>query len=389
MMTKVHSHEQYVSIYRFLKRVAGRPLCRLLGFSSACYALPQTPALIVSNHNADLDPVFVAMAFQEHMYFVASEHVFRWGLVSRLLVGLFGPIARRKGMADAQSAMQILRALRKGHNVCLFAEGNRSFSGVTGPVFPATGKLARASRAALVTYHIKGGYLCTPRWALTRRHGRMEGELVHVYSPEELRGMTDEEVNAAIAADLYEDAYDRQREEMRPYPGRRLAEGLEYALYLCPRCGGIGSLHGKGDRFTCTCGLEVRYNTFGFFEGEDAPFSAVRDWDAWQEAETARLAARAVAQPEKPVFSDEGQRLLRIEEGHRAVEIASGRLTMTGAALSVGEVSFPLDAVADMALCGRAHIVFTVAGEQYEIRSRPACCGRKYVVLLQKRKELR
>ena len=47
MMTKVHSHEQYVSIYRFLKRVAGRPLCRLLGFSSACYALPQTPALIV------------------------------------------------------------------------------------------------------------------------------------------------------------------------------------------------------------------------------------------------------------------------------------------------------------------------------------------------------
>ena len=225
MMTKVHSHEQYVSIYRFLKRVAGRPLCRLLGFSSACYALPQTPALIVSNHNADFDPVFVAMAFQEHMYFVASEHVFRWGLVSRLLVGLFGPIARRKGMADAQSAMQILRALRKGHNVCLFAEGNRSFSGVTGPVFPATGKLARASRAALVTYHIKGGYLCTPRWALTRRHGRMEGELVHVYSPEELRGMTDEEVNAAIAADLYEDAYDRQREEMRPYPGRRLAEG--------------------------------------------------------------------------------------------------------------------------------------------------------------------
>ena len=95
------------------------------------------------------------------------------------------------------------------------------------------------------------------------------------------------------------------------------------------------------------------------------------------------------AQPEEPVFSDEGQRLLRIEEGHRAVEIASGRLTMTGAALTVGDVSFPLDAVADMALCGRAHIVFTVAGEQYEIRSRPACCGRKYVVLLQKRKELR
>ena len=39
-------------------------------------------------------------------------------------------------MADAQSAMQILRALRKGHNVCLFAEGNRSFSGRDRPRVP-------------------------------------------------------------------------------------------------------------------------------------------------------------------------------------------------------------------------------------------------------------
>ena len=130
----------------------------------------------------------------------------------------------------------------------------------------------------------------------------------------------------------------------------------------------------------------MRYNVFGFFEGEDAPFSTVRDWDAWQEAETARLAARAAAQPEEPVFSDEGQRLLRIEEGHRAVEIASGRLTMTGAALTVGDVSFPLDAVADMALCGRAHIVFTVAGEQYEIAPGRPAAGGKYVVLFAKAK---
>ena len=90
--------------------------------------------LVVANHNMDYDPILVSMAFDDHLYFVASEHVFRWGLLSRLLVWAFAPIARMKGTADAQSAMQILRTLRKGRNVCLFAEGNRSFNGVTGPI---------------------------------------------------------------------------------------------------------------------------------------------------------------------------------------------------------------------------------------------------------------
>lgn len=97
-------HNPQPAIHRFLKSTIGGLVCRFLGFSSACYAPTAGPMLIVANHNADLDPVFLSMAFREHMYFVASEHIFRWGLWSKLIVALFDPISRSKGMTDARGA---------------------------------------------------------------------------------------------------------------------------------------------------------------------------------------------------------------------------------------------------------------------------------------------
>ena len=381
--TAQREHAHYVRVMRVLKRVLGGPICRALGFCAPVCAPECGPMLVVANHNMDFDPILLSMAFEPYLYFVASEHVFRWGLLSRLLVWAFSPIARMKGTADAQSAVHILRRLRRGYNVCLFAEGDRSFNGVTGPILPATGKLARASRASLVTYRLEGGYLSTPRWAFTRRRGRISGELVHVYSPAQLAAMTDEQVNAAIAADLYEDAFARQQQRRQRFAGRRLAEGLEYALYLCPRCGRAGTLRGAGDRFCCDCGLSVRYDEYGFFSGEDAPFSTVRDWDAWQRGETKRLAAAARETPDAPVFSDPGQRLLRIDgKRHRAVPVDEGTLSLSLRELRVGGTAFPLERVTDLALCGRARMVFFSGGTQYEISAKPACCGYKYAVLL-------
>ena len=64
--------------------------------------------------------------------------------------------------------MAVMRRLRKGGSVAIFAEGNRSFNGLTGDILPATGKLARSSGASLVTFRFSGGYLSSPRWCGSR-----------------------------------------------------------------------------------------------------------------------------------------------------------------------------------------------------------------------------
>ena len=373
------AHNRHMRIYRFLWHIVGPFIRRIFRIEAAPAPGLPAPYLVLANHNLDLDPALVGLSFPQHMYFVASEHVFRKGWISKLLRAMFAPISRMKGATDAQAALDIIRALRRGSNVCLFAEGNRSFSGVTGPISPATGKLAKAAGVSLITYRLTGGYLTKPRWARTRRRGRMTGTCVRVYTTEELKTMTPEEVNAHIAEDLFEDAFLRQSEIPVPFYGQGLAEGLETALFLCPQCGGVGTLRGKGDRFICRCGLSVRYTVYGFFEGADVPFSCVRDWDVWQAAELEVRAGNHTV-----CFSDPDTRLFAINKRHRMRSVDKGTLTMDGQALTLGSTRLPLDDISDMAVIKTAGIMLTAAGRHYEIRSRDKhYCGRKYFLLQQ------
>ncbi|NLT13908.1 MAG: 1-acyl-sn-glycerol-3-phosphate acyltransferase, partial [Clostridiales bacterium] len=207
-------------------------------FNYSCEQAPRIdrPFLLIANHVTDLDPVMVGLSFRQQMYFVASEHLFRKGLLSKLLVWLVAPIPRIKGSTDTVSAMNIMRALKNKANVGLFAEGDKSWDGRTGRLHPTTGRLVKASRAALVTYKLTGGYLSSPRWSKRLRRGRMYGRIVNVYTPEQLHAMTTEEITNAINADVFVDAYEEQRREKIPYKGKELASGLENALYACPAC---------------------------------------------------------------------------------------------------------------------------------------------------------
>jgi 1-acyl-sn-glycerol-3-phosphate acyltransferase len=372
--------KRHQCIFFFLKGALGGVLKRIFHFEAKAADPGKGPYLVLANHNTDLDPALLALSFPDHMYFVASEHVFRKGFVSWLLRYCFGPISRMKGTTDASAALGVLRTIKRKNNVCLFAEGNRSFNGVTGPIFPATGKLAKATGASLVTYRFEGGYLTMPRWGHSLRKGRMFGYCVNVYTPEQLKKMTPEEVNRHIREDISEDAFARQANAPQPrrFRGKGLAEGLENALYFCPNCGRAGTLHSKGNCFYCDCGLNVSYGETGFFEGENVPFSTVRDWDAWQDGRLAEYIGSLG--DDETAFSDENVRLIRVGAGHKSRRVDTGTLSVSKAFLRVGDTGFPLDRIASMGVMGTYKIMFSVDGASYELRAanRGMYCGRKY-----------
>lgn len=376
--------KRHRSIWFFLKATLGGIIKNIYGFECEPADPGKGPYLILANHNTDLDPALIALSFPDHMYFVASEHVFRKGFVSWLLKYCFAPISRTKGTTDATAALSVIRTIRQKSNVCLFAEGNRSFNGVTGPIFPATGKLAKATGASLVTYRFEGGYLTLPRWARSIRKGRMVGRLVHVYTPEELKAMTPEEVNRHIREDIAEDAFDRQCMQPHPlrYRGKGLAEGLENAIYFCPKCGKPGTLHSKDDRFFCDCGMSVRYTETGFFEGEDVPFYTVRDWDTWQNG---RLKEYIDSLGDDEIaFSDENVKLIGVELGHKSRLLETGKLFITKTVIGVGSHTFPLEKIVSMGLMGTYKMMFSVEGVSYELRTaKNMYCGRKYLTFFQ------
>jgi ribosomal protein S27AE len=336
------------------------------------------PYLVLLNHATDWDPLLASQSFRKNqMYYVASEHIFRWGLVWRVINWILHPIPRLKGTTASDTVLAVVRRLKKGGNVAIFAEGNRCWDGRTGEISPSTAKLARMCGATLITYRFTGGYFTSPRWAgASLRRGKMTGRAVGVYSHEELRAMTAEQVGALIRRDLFEDAYATQRAEPVAYRGKALAEGLEQMLCLCPVCGKIGTLASRNDTLRCAhCGLTVTYDEYGFLSGEGLPFHCIPDWDAWQTGELRRIADEAGSDV---VFSDEGAALTAVLEGHKSRLLGTGELSLRAGALCCAGREFPLDEISGMGLYGPLGMSFTCGGGHYDIRLSPGKCLRKY-----------
>ena len=370
--------------YRTLYAPAKWLMKGLLNYEFELAPKVEGPCLILSNHVTDFDPILVGLSFPEHMYFVAGENVMRMGLLSKVVTRYASVIQRIKGTTDAEAALQILRTLKKGRNVCMFAEGNRTFTGGTLPIAPATAKLVKMARSTLVTYRLTGGYLSTPRWSTHRRKGRVTGKAVGVYPPEEIKGLSEAEISALLARDLYENAYETQRQAPVAFRGKALAETLETALYLCPRCHGIDTLHSRGDRFFCDCGLSMTLDEFGFFRGDELPFKTPLDWDKWQTGEMEKLAASL---NDGPAFSDEGQTLNRREADHSLTPLATGTMALYRDRLTLGEYSFPLREIRGIGLIQRQGMVFSTADGDYAVTADKLRCVRKYQTLFEFLKE--
>lgn len=361
-------------IYNVLHPLAGIFAKLVLNFKGEKIPELQGNYLLLANHVTDYDMVFACVASKKHMYYVGSEHIFQHGWPSRLLLWALSPIIRQKGGVAAATVFAVTRALRRGDNVCIFAEGNRCFDGVTCSILPSTGKLARAGGASLVTYRIENGYLTTPRWAYTMRRGVMRGSVVNIYTPEMLRSMNEEEINNAICTDLYEDAYARQDKEKQRFRGKRLAEGLEHALYICPECGKVGEMHSYDDTLECKCGMKVTYDEYGYLHG--GKFNTVTEWSKWQ-----REKLREYLEDPEFVLRDEGITLYKVEPDHRSVPIYTGEMYLKDGLLTFGEYSFPMEELEGPGICGRQRTVLMYAGGHFEFKGEKGSrlCGLKYI----------
>ena len=343
---------------------------------------PEGPCIVIPNHVSEWDPLLVAMSFpKKQMYFVASEHLFRKGLVTKLLNFLVAPIARKKASSGSDTVKAILRQLKAGHSVCLFAEGEASWNGLSGKVPPATGKLVRASGASLVTYVLEGGYLSDPRWGKGVRKGRLRGHPVRVYSPEELKAMKAEEVTAAIERDISEDAWQRQKQWHSEYRGKNPAEFMETALFICPDCGRMDGLKGRGDMIRCSCGFERRYEATGLFS-PPVPFENIAQWDMWQHEKLKSMQF----QPGKEFFSDGDMCLSKIGVEHGETLLGRGRISQSQDCLCCAGVDFDMERIQQMAMVQANVLLFSYEDEYFQIKAEKSACLRKYLAIWNDRK---
>ena len=382
-------HTFHVIIYKIL-RFFVKPWFAVRG-TFKCRTTPQRSKanLILTNHNTNWDFFYFGASFKEQMYFVASEHIFRLGFRSKLIKLLVDPIPRKKGASAISTTKEILKRLNKGYNVCMMAEGNRSFTGETGFIFPGTAALVKKSGAGLITYRLHGAYLVNPRWSREVRKGPVWGEVVGQYTPEELKAMSKEEIAAVLDRDLYTDAFEDQKEKHYTYKSKAPAEDLETALFACPDCGSFSSLVSSGDRLVCSkCGSTHIFTEEGFFRREDGSspaFDTILDWSRWQKE---HLYEHIRDLPEDvPVRTDEGASLYFVHPLEGKQHILSGsialykdRLEFTAADDPDIKRTFMVSDIRELAVILINTMLFTAGDEYYEVHLPQKASALHYMI---------
>ncbi|NLW71026.1 MAG: 1-acyl-sn-glycerol-3-phosphate acyltransferase [Eubacteriaceae bacterium] len=360
-------------LYHTLKTLFGWAICLLYGFSYKKYKPEAENFIMISNHLTDVDFLCMVKSFPNHFYYVASDAIGRNSFLHNLLTLLVNPIWRKKTTNDLTTVYQILKRTKAGESVCIFAEGGRSMDGRTLPVAASTGKLIKAAGVALITYKIKGGYFIQPRWAKKFRRGKFSGEVIGEYSAEQIKNMSAQQVQSIIEEDIFEDAYATQREVMAKYTGKNIAESIEVALYLCPECKGLSTLHSKGDKFTCeSCGRVFKYDEYGFIESADGGvnhYDNLADWYRWEKEEIRSRKDEYLSYEEtRPITTDKKQHLTildnRSRRGDRHIygDVTAYRDRMEFLSEEGQILSFDYNNFSDTDVLNRQSLIFTIKG---------------------------
>ena len=338
------------------------------------------PLLLLANHSSVIDPFIVAIFIRRPVQYVISDSQIRSRLQSFVL-GLVGVIPKTKLVADLDTVKRIVAVKRNNGIIGLFPEGQSSWDGHGLPIVRATDKLVKSLKVPVFIAQIRGAYFSWPRWGRRFRRGEIRIFFSRLFTAEELRSRSADEVGNTVRDALAFNVFDYQRETGQRYHGSHQAEYLERALFICPDCESLGSLHSHRRRLSCrACGYEVHYTPYGFFEQRRGPlhFTTVHQWNTWQmnifAARLERwLAAASSGQEEEALFVEPA---VRLQQGYKTLPLTSvgiGRMVLLHDAIEFHPAApspvlrFPITEIEGMNVQNNEHLEFYAFNILYRV----------------------
>ena len=210
------------------------------------------PIVMIANHASRVDYQFTAPPCypKKLNYVVGYNEFFRFP--TSLLLPAMQVIPKKNFTPDPHALRQILRVIKNGGNICLMPEGMNSITGMSQPVFPGGGKLLKKLGVPVYYSLIAGGYLSCTKHCHDQRTGRIEVTVDRMFTPEELKALSPEEIEDRMNRLLAHDDYIWNRERKIRFNGKgQMAKKLDTLLYLCPKCGARYEMDCAGNRMTC------------------------------------------------------------------------------------------------------------------------------------------
>ncbi len=274
--------------------------------------------VMIANHASRVDYQFTApVCYPKKLNYVVGYNEF-FRFPTSWLLPTMQVIPKKNFTPDMHAMRQILSVIKQGGSVCLMPEGMSSITGMAQPVIPGGAKLLKKLGVPVYYSKISGAYLTYTKHCLDRRKGRIEVVVDRMFTAEDLRTMSVEEIEDTMNRLLAHDDYIWNREARNRFRGRgRMAKKLDTLLYLCPKCGALYDMECEGDIMRCrSCGNTVEMDEYcqirAVGEGSICP-ELVTDW-AIMERE------RAAKEVRKPDFRHSGHVKVGVLPEHRTLK---------------------------------------------------------------------
>ena len=333
------------------------------------------PVLVLSNHQTDLDPLYVHWSFNRVLHCVATDTIFKKGFIGWFLKRV-GAIPKRKGLADLGTNMEIIKSIKNGDSVLLFAEGNRTYADFQFYITDKISRLLKAVKCTVVLYNLHGGTGVFPRFAKKPRKGKFYGEIKMILEPHDYLEMDDEELSNIIINNLR--VIDSESGEL--YKSNQRAEYLERMFFLCPHCGAVSSLISNGNTVKCKkCDFEMEF-------GEDlklhkvskyGPDISIKDWYNLQK----RWTLNYLPPKDQVIYEDDNVTLLSADPYQKREKLYEGKMVLNDHELLFGDIKFPLGNINIASPISGTKMAFSDSEHNYLVRGNERFNPLKYVLM--------
>jgi len=201
-----------------------------------------------------MDFLVVMLAlYPVRMNAITAQKFFLYKPLHKLLP-MMGCIPKNLFDPDIRSIIGIKTVLKSGGKILLFPEGRCACDGVYAGMHRSTGKLIKKLGVTVISCSVDGAYNCMPFWRPGFRAGRVRITIADLFTPDNLEALSVDEINESIDKRLGrdEDPPVRPDKPLQTFGRKRLAEGLQYILYWCPKCGEEFTTETKGCFIWCS-----------------------------------------------------------------------------------------------------------------------------------------
>jgi len=229
------------------------------------------PAFVIWNHQSRRDHTFITtMCWPRRLSIVAeytsffTEHL-HWAFkMNRILP--------KKVFCNDMVGMRAIREIIKQGGVVAFSpEGTSSIFGDNQPIVPGTGRFLQAFNVPVYCGYLQGSYLTNNKICADDRIGEVYAQMKLLFSPDDLKNMTPEEIEEKINVEFHHDDYEWNKVHHIKYESNgKICTNLSDMLYKCPRCGCEFKMEAKDNYIKClNCGNEATMDDYYDFHKKD------------------------------------------------------------------------------------------------------------------------